>query len=295
MSQARANGIQIEYETFGDSASPALLLIAGNGAQLIFWEDEFCQSLAQNGFYVICFDNRDAGLSTKFDQAGVPDLMAAFQAAMQGKPVQAAYSLDDMADDAVGLLNALGIGKAHICGLSMGGMIAQVVACRHPEHVLSLTCIMSNTGNPQAPQGKPEALAAVMAPAPEGREAFIEHNLEVWRKIWSPGFPFEEQRARTFMEKSYDRSFCPQGMARQNLAIMATGDRRPLLASIKAPALIIHGSADPLIPLEAGQEAVRVIPGASFLVIEGMGHDLPQGVWERIVDAVSRHAQQANP
>ena len=293
MPSVAANGIKLEYETFGDSSSPAFLLIAGNGAQLIYWEMEFCELLAKAGLHVICFDNRDAGLSTKFDETGVPDLMAAFQAAMAGKPVEAAYSLDDMADDAVGLLDALGIAKAHICGLSMGGMIAQVVAYRHPDRVLSLTCIMSNTGDPQAPQGKPEALAAVMVPPPDGREAYIAHNLRVWRQIWSPGFPFEDERAQAFLENSYDRSYYPQGAVRQNMAILATGDRRASLATIKAPTLMIHGADDPLIPLEAGKEAARLIPGAGLLIIEGMGHDLPQGAWAQITAAISRHTQRA--
>jgi pimeloyl-ACP methyl ester carboxylesterase len=291
MPHVTAHGIQIEYDTFGDSSSPTLLLIAGNGAQLLFWDVAFCERLANAGFFVIRFDNRDAGLSTKFDAAGVPDFMAAIKAAMEGKPVAAAYSLDDMADDAIGLLDALGIKQAHICGLSMGGMIAQVVAYRHPEHVLSLTSIMSCTGNPDMPQGKPEALAAVLAPSPDAREAYIEHNINIWRSIWSPGFPFEEQRARTFMEKSYDRSYYPQGMVRQNVAIIANGDRRPLLASIKVPALVIHGANDPLIPVEAGKDTARAIPGARVLIIDGMGHDLPTGVWEEIATAISQHAK----
>jgi len=293
MPKVEANGIGIEYDTFGDKSSPALLLIAGNGAQLIYWEVEFCELLAKAGLFIIRFDNRDAGLSTKFDEAGVPDLGAAFQAAMAGKPVEAAYSLDDMADDAVGLLGALGIAKAHICGLSMGGMIAQVVAYRHPDRVLSLTSIMSNTGNPESPQGKPEALAAVMAPPPNEREAYITHNLRVWRRIWSPGFTFEEERAKAFLEKSYDRSYYPQGMIRQNMAILASGDRRASLATIKAPTLVIHGADDPLIPVEAGKEAARLISGTSLLIIDGMGHDLPRGVWAQVAAAVYRHARQA--
>ena len=294
MSNAQSNGIQIEYDTFGDSASPALLLIAGNGAQTLFWNEDFCGILAASGLFVIRFDNRDSGLSTKFDEAGTPDIVAEIQAAMAGKPMTSAYTLEDMADDAVGLLDALGIDRAHICGASMGGMIAQVVAYRHPSRVLSLTSIMSNTGNPETAQGKPEAIASVVAPAPEEREANIEHNMKVWRKIWSPGFPFEEERARVFLEESYDRSFCPQGMARQNLAVLARGDRRAALATISAPTLVIHGSADPLIPLAAGQEAARVIPAADLMIIDGMGHDMPTGVWAQIASAISRHAKNAN-
>lgn len=292
MPQVATNGIRIEYETFGDRRSPTLLLIAGNGAQLLFWDVPLCEMLAATGLHVIRFDNRDAGLSTKFEAAGVPDMMASIQAAMEGKPITAAYTLDDMADDAVGLLDALGIAKAHVCGLSMGGMIAQVVAYRHPEHVLSLTCIMSCTGNPEVPQGKPEALAAVVAPPPEGREAYIAHSLVVWRRIWSPGYPFEEERARMFMEASYDRAHYPQGMARQNLAILANGDRRPSLATITAPTLVIHGAADPLIPVEAGRDTARSIPGARLQIIDGMGHDLPTGVWPTVVAAIAGQVRQ---
>jgi pimeloyl-ACP methyl ester carboxylesterase len=294
MAKVTANGIQIEYDTFGDSSSPALLLIAGNGAQLLFWEVEFCELLAKKGYFVIRFDNRDAGLSTKFEEAGIPDFPAAIKALMEGKPVQSAYSLDDMADDAVGLLDALGIEKAHICGASMGGMIAQVISYRHPKHVLSLTSIMSTTGNPELPQGKPETIAAVLAPQPAERLAYVEHNMNIWRRIWSPGFPFEEKRARTFLEKSYDRSYYPQGAVRQNMALLANGDRRPPLSTIAVPALVIHGADDPLIPVEGGKDTAQVIPGAKLFIINGMGHDMPKGVWAEIVDAISKHAVQTN-
>jgi len=294
MPDVTANGIQIEYDTFGNSSFPALLLVAGNGAQMIFWEVEFCELLATTGYFVIRFDNRDAGLSTKFEEAGIPDFPAAIKAAMEGKPVESAYTLDDMADDAVGLINALGIEKAHICGVSMGGMIAQVISYRHPKHVLSLTSIMSTTGNPDLPHGKPDALAAVLAPAPEERGAYVEHNMNVWQMIWSPGFPFEEERARTFIEESYERSYYPQGTVRQNIALIANGDRRPLLSSIKVPTLVIHGSDDPLIPVEGGKDTARAIPGASLLIINGMGHDMPKGAWSKIINAISHHTMQAN-
>lgn len=291
MPHIQANGIRIEFETFGSRADPALLLIAGNGAQLLFWETEFCEMLADTGFFVILLDNRDAGLSTKFEEAGSPDFMGAIQAVMAGKAVDAPYSLNDMADDCIGLLDAMHIEKAHICGASMGGMIAQVVAYRHPQRILSLTSIMSNTGNPQSAQGHPDALAAVVAPSPTERNAYIEHNMKVWRKIWSPGFPFEEERAHAFLENSYDRSFCPSGAIRQNIAILACGDRTASLTTIKAPALIIHGSGDPLIPLDAGKEAARAIPESRLLVVEGMGHDLPKGAWSEIVTAISKHLE----
>jgi pimeloyl-ACP methyl ester carboxylesterase len=295
MPLAVANGIQIAYDTFGDPASPALLLIAGNGAQLLVWDAEFCGLLANTGLFVIRFDNRDAGLSTKFGAAGIPDSLAAIQAALAGRQVKAPYTLDDMADDAVGLLSALGLEKAHICGASMGGMIAQVVAYRHPERVLSLTSIMSTTGNFRLPQGNPETLARVVAPSPTERDAYVEHMQALWRTIWSPGFSFEEARVRAFLEKSYDRSFYPQGMARQNLAILACGDRRPRLATIKAPTLVIHGTDDPLIPVEGGEDTVRSIPGAHLHLIRGMGHDIPKAAWAELIGELSQHLAQAAP
>jgi pimeloyl-ACP methyl ester carboxylesterase len=290
MPAVSANGIQIEYDTFGDDSSPALLLIIGAGGQMIYWEFEFCESLAKRGLFVIRFDNRDAGLSTKFDEAGIPDMMAA----MEGKPVAAAYSLDDMAADAVGLLDALGIQKAHICGASMGGMIAQIISYRYPERVLSLTSIMSSTGNPELPQMKPEVLAAVFKPVPAEREAYIEHNVNLWRMLWSPGFPFDEKRLRRVLAEGYDRSYYPPGMIRQSLAVLKNGYRKSLIASIKAPTLIIHGDEDPLMSVEGGKEISQLIPSAKLLIINGMGHDMPKEVWSQITDAIYDHAVQAN-
>jgi pimeloyl-ACP methyl ester carboxylesterase len=290
MPNVTANGIQIEYDTFGANSSPALLLVMGAGGQMIFWDFEFCELLAKRGHFVIRFDNRDVGLSTKFEKAGIPDMMAA----MKGKPVCSAYSLEDMADDAVGLLDALGIEKAHICGASMGGMIAQVISYRYPVRVLSLTSIMSSTGNPELPQIKPDVLAAVFKPVPEEREAYIEHNVNLWRTLWSPGFPFDEKRLRTIMAESYDRSYYPQGMARQSVAVLAHGYRRSSIASIKVPTLVIHGDEDPLMSVEGGKETAQLIPGAKLLIIDGMGHDMPKEAWSKIIDAISNHTMQAN-
>ena len=289
MPNVTANGIQIEYDTFGDSSSPALLLIMGGGSQMIYWEVEFCELLAKNGLFVIRFDNRDIGLSTKFENAGVPDMMAA----MRGEPVSSAYTLEDMADDAVGLLVALGIEKAHICGASVGGMIAQVISYRHPERVLSLTSIMSSTGNPELPQIKPEVLAEVYKPVPDGREAYIEHNVNMWRKLWSPGFPFDEKRLRALVAESYDRSYYPQGMARQSAAVLTHGYRRSSISSIKVPTLVIHGDKDPFMSVEGGKETAQMIPEAKLLIIDGMGHDMPKEVWPTIIDAISNHTIQA--
>lgn len=289
MPNVTANGIQIEYDTFGDSSSPALLLIMGGGSQMIYWEVEFCEVLAKKRHFVIRFDNRDIGLSTKFEKAGIPDMMAV----MKGKPANLAYTLEDMADDAVGLLVALGIEKAHICGASVGGMIAQVISYRHPERVLSLTSIMSSTGNPELPQIKSDILAEVYKPVPDERKAFIEHHVDMWRKLWSPGFPFDEKRLRTLMAESYDRSYYPQGMARQSAAALAHGYRKPSIASIKTPTLVIHGDKDPFMSVEGGKETAQLIPGAKLLIIEGMGHDMPKEAWSKIIDAISTHTMQA--
>ena len=285
MPQATANGIQIEYDTFGDKQSPALLLIMGGGSQMIHWEAEFCELLAGKGFYVIRFDNRDVGLSTKFEEAGIPDMMAS----TPDNPAKPPYSIGDMADDAVGLLDALGIEKAHICGASVGGMIAQAVAYRCPERVWSLISIMSSTGNPDLPQIKPEILAEVYKPVPAERDAYVEHYVEMWRKLWSPGFPFDEERLRNLTGASFDRSYYPQGLARQGSAAIANGYPKASIESIKVPTLVIHGDKDPFMPVEGGRETARLIPDAKLMIIEGMGHDMPKEVWPEITAAMTEH------
>jgi pimeloyl-ACP methyl ester carboxylesterase len=287
MPSTTANGIQIEYETFGESLSPPLLLIMGLSAQMIGWEKEFCQRLVEKGLFVIRFDNRDVGLSTKFEEAGIPDIMAA----MRGRELQTAYGLDDMADDAVGLLDALGIKKAHICGASMGAMITQVIGYRHPSRVLSLIPIMGTTGNPVLPRAKPEAFEMLVTPTPEEREAYIEHSVIMWKVFWG-SLPFDEEIVRKRAADSYDRAFYPPGIPRQHAAIISNGNRRSRLASISAPTLVIHGSEDPLLPVEHGKDTVEAIPGAEMLVIDGMGHCLPKVVWPQIVDAIVNHTSK---
>ena len=200
------------------------------------------------------------------------------------------YTIEDMADDGAGLLDALGIPCAHICGMSMGGMIAQTIALRHPSRVLSLTSIYSNTGNPELPQPKPEVLSALFAPPPAERMANIEHMIGVFKMIAGHGFPFDEEWTRRKMAESYDRCFYRKGRARQMLAIVAQSNRRDTLASIKVPVLVIHGTDDPAVPVEAGKETAAVIPGAKLILIEGMGHDLPHGgAWPQIVEAITAH------
>jgi len=296
MSRVTANGIQIEYETFGDPSGRPLLLIIGLGGQMIHWDDDLCQDLAKRGHYVIRFDNRDVGLSTKFDEAGVPNLLETFGKIMQGEKIKPPYTLDDMADDAVGLLDALGIRKAHICGMSMGGMIAQTIAIRHLSRVLSLISIYSTTGNPEVPQPKPEVIGLLITPPPAEREAFIEHMLGLFKTIAGPGFAVDEKWTRKIMAGSYDRCFYPQGMARQLVAILTHGNRGPALASVKVPTLVVHGTSDPLVPVEGGKDTAKAVPGAQLMLIEGMGHDLPHGgAWPRIVEAIAAHTSKTTP
>jgi pimeloyl-ACP methyl ester carboxylesterase len=289
MSQATANGIQIEYETLGDPSARPLLLIGGLGDQLIHWDEDLCRDLARRGHYVIRFDNRDAGLSTKFDEAGVPDLASDDN---KGPP----YTLEDMADDAVGLLDALGIHKAHACGASMGGMIAQTVAIRHPSRVLSLISIYSGTGNPRLPPPRPEVMELLLAPSPRDREAYIEYMMELFKAMAGRGFVFDEEWTRRITARAYDRSFCPDGTARQFIAVTAQGNRKTALASVTVPTLVIHGTDDPLVPVEAGRDTAESIGGAELLLIEGMGHALPHGgAWSRIVEAIATHTMKAKP
>ena len=287
MTTARANGIEIAYETFGPPEGRPLLLIMGLAAQMILWDDDLCAALAARGHRVIRFDNRDVGLSTKCDWAGMPDAAAAMQAALLGERVDAPYTLRDMAADAVGLLDALGIAAAHVVGASMGGMIAQAMAIAHPTRVLSLTSIMSSTGDRSLPPARPEAAAVLLLPVAAGRAANVERAVHVFRTIGSPGFPFDEARVRELAVRSYDRCFHPAGVARQLVAILASGSRREGLAGVSVPTLVIHGRDDPLVPVEAGLDTAEAVPGAELLVIDGMGHDLPRAVWPRIIDRIS--------
>jgi pimeloyl-ACP methyl ester carboxylesterase len=293
MATATANGIQIEYDTFGDKSSRPLLLIMGLSDQMIMWDEEFCEQLAAKGHYVIRFDNRDVGLSTKFDEAGIPDLMEAMLAMKEGKKIGAPYSLDDMADDSVGLLDALGIDKAHICGISMGGMIAQTMTIRHAERVSSLTSIMSSPNAHFFLRAKPDVMDIFLTPPPEEREAYIEYGVKLWEILCGSHFPFNEDWFRKKLALCYDRCFYPQGVERQLAAVLAHGDRTHALKSMTAPTLVIHGADDPIIPVDCGEATAEAVRGATFLAIEGMGHDLPVEVWPQVIDAITAHTQKA--
>jgi pimeloyl-ACP methyl ester carboxylesterase len=293
MANVRANGIRIEYDTFGSRAGEPILLVMGLGGQMLLWDEEFCQRLADRGHWVVRFDNRDVGLSTHFDEHGEPNLPQIMMDAQAGKTPSVAYSLDDMADDAIGLCDALALPRAHVVGASMGGMIAQTIAYRHAPRVASLVSIMSSTGSPSLPPAKPELLARLAGPAPVGREATIEASVETWRLISGPGYPFDEAAVRERTGLLYDRANHPQGQARQLAAIIAHGDRSPRLAAVRAPTLVIHGTDDPLVPVEGGIHTHASIPGSDLLLIPGMGHDLPRSLFGKLVDAISTHVKKS--
>ena len=281
-----ANGITIEYLTTGDPGGEPLLLVMGLGAQLITWPDGFCEALAERGFHVIRFDNRDTGLSSKIEDGPRPDVLAAFA----GDHSSASYTLSDMAADAVGLLDALGIDRAHVVGASMGGMIAQTIAIEHPRRVRSLCSIMSTTGDPAAGGPTPEAMAVLLRPPAQSRDEAIANSIEAGRVIGSTGFEVPEDALRARAEASYDRCFYPIGIARQLLAIQASGDRTAALADVATPTVVVHGAVDPLVPPAGGELTAKAIPGAELVMVEGMGHDLPEGAWPTVVEAIAANA-----
>jgi pimeloyl-ACP methyl ester carboxylesterase len=289
MPRADANGIEMAYETFGDPHAAPLLLIMGLGAQMISWDEEFCTALANVGFFVIRYDNRDSGLSTHMDAAGPADIAAA----IGGNP-KPAYQLDDMADDAVGLLDALHIRAANIVGASMGGYIAQLVAINHPEHTLSLTSIMSGPALGEGVTAKPEGVAVLMVTPPATREERIEQSMWIRSVLIGPGDPFDETRERRRAVRNIDRAYYPEGTGRQLISCLGAHNRLDLLRQLRAPALVIHGVDDVLIPVENGRLVADAVPGARLIEIEGMGHDLPKRAWPVVLDAIAEVARKAD-
>jgi pimeloyl-ACP methyl ester carboxylesterase len=287
--RAHANGIEIEYDTFGDSSNPAILLVMGLGIQMVGWPEDFCNMLAERGFFVIRFDNRDVGLSSKIEDGPPLDLMKL----MAGDYSSASYTLSDMADDSIGLLDELGIEKAHVVGISMGGMIGQTLAINHPDRVLSLTSIMSTTGSPAVGQPRQDVLMALIAPTPADRAGFIDHEVSVFKLIGSPDYPMDEPEFREVIGLSYDRSYYPPGFMRQLAGILASGDRTEALAAANVPTVVIHGEADPLIAPDGGEATAAAIPAAKLVKIPGMGHDLPRALWPRFVDEIVANAERA--
>ncbi|HEY7201125.1 MAG TPA: alpha/beta hydrolase [Candidatus Dormibacteraeota bacterium] len=289
MPRVTANGLELEYDTFGAPDAAPLLLIMGLGAQMISWDEDFCAMLADRGFHVTRFDNRDVGLSTKLDHLGVPDLSQVLGGA------EPPYRLEDLAADAVGVLDALGIPAAHIVGASMGGFIAQVIAIRHPERVLSLTSIMSAPGGMRDNvPSTPEATEALLKPPPADREGLIEHGVWVSGRISGPAH-FDPEEARRKRARAVDRSVSTAGTARQLAAVAASPSRMAELGGVRVPALVVHGEADPLVPVENGRRTAEAIPGARLLLIPTMGHDLPRPCWPEIVAAIGETARRADP
>ena len=283
------NKIEINYDTFGNSSDPAILLIMGLASQMILWKEEFCQALASQGFYVIRFDNRDVGLSSKISNAPVPDVMKIMAALQQGQQVNVPYTLSDMAKDAIELLDALKISTAHVVGISMGGMIAQTMAIEYPTRVKTLTSISSTTGNPMLPQARPEAMAILITPPPTDRAKNIDAAVKAWKILHGNKYPFDEKYVREREGKIFDRNFYPVGSARQLAAILASGSRNKALEKLTVPTLVIHGDADPLIPVEAGKDTAKSIPNSKLLIIEGMGHTIPDEVAPQIITVILQH------
>jgi pimeloyl-ACP methyl ester carboxylesterase len=290
---ARANGIELCYEIFGDANAEPMILIMGLGAQMIHWDDDFCRQLAGRGFRVIRFDNRDIGKSSKLSGGKRLGPLELLKLRFLKIPVAAPYSLRDMAEDVTGLMDVLGIKSAHLVGASMGGMIAQEIAILFPARVRSLTSIMSTTGNPKVPPPTREAAAVLMAPPPATKEEYFARYAQTWKVLRAGSFPEDEARDRSRAERNFERGLNPAGVGRQLRAILASGSRKQRLASVKAPTLVIHGTVDPLVRPEGGKDTAASISGAKLMMVEGMGHALPIPFWPQIIDAIDKHAHAA--
>jgi pimeloyl-ACP methyl ester carboxylesterase len=286
----RVGDVEICFETFGDPADPALLLVMGLGTQMLGWHEDFCTALAARGFHVIRYDNRDIGRSTILSSAPVPTLG---QIVRRDKRA-ASYTLAEMAADGVGLLDHLGIERAHIVGVSMGGMIAQTIAARRPERVLSLTSIMSSTGSRWRGQPALKTYRQFLRPVSTDRATYIAQTAALFDIIGSPGFDRDDEDLRALLGAMYDRGHDAGSVTRQLAAILASGDRTAELRHITAPTLVIHGTADKLVAASGGRATARAIPGARLLMIEGMGHDLPRGAWPQLIDAIVENTRRAS-
>jgi pimeloyl-ACP methyl ester carboxylesterase len=286
---ADVGDLRLCYETFGHPSSPTILLIMGLGTQMLGWHADLCGQLAGRGFHVVRFDNRDVGRSTRLDGHPPPTPLELVTRRIR----RPAYTLEDMADDAAGLLDALGVDRAHVVGASMGGMIAQTLAGRHPERVLSLTSIMSTTGSRWKGQPALRVYPTFLAKPPRTKEAYVDRMLKLFRLVGSPGFDRDERELVETASLAWDRGPSPAGLARQLAAIIASGDRTPAVSRITAPTLVVHGTKDKLVRVSGGKATARAIRGARLMLVDGMGHDLPRGVWPRLVDAIAGHAAGA--
>jgi pimeloyl-ACP methyl ester carboxylesterase len=286
---ATCGELEICYETFGSAQAPPMLLIMGLAAQMLMWDEQFCEQLASRGFFVIRFDNRDIGRSSQMKGAVIPTRWQMLRGSTRG----AAYTLDEMAKDAVGLLDHLGIGAAHVVGVSMGGMIAQLIAINHPERVRSLVSIMSTTGNRRVGRPQPKMMMRLMRRGARERDAYIQDHIETYRAIGSKTYDFEEEHKRERAARMFERGVYPAGSARQLAAVTSAPDRTASLGGIRVPATVIHGDADPLVNISGGRATAEAIPGARLVVFPGMGHDLPRELWPEIIDAIVDNAKAA--
>jgi len=294
MTSIRANGITIEYEIQGRAKDPAIVLIRGLGSQLIHWPDALMDRLVEAGFFVVIFDNRDAGLSSKFETAGAIDIPDLIARAAAGQPVDVPYGLDDMAADVIGLMDGLGIEKAHVAGISMGGMVAQILAAKNAPRLASMASIMSHSGNPDLPSGSPEALAALMRTAsdPNDREAIIDAAISSAKVLAGPGYPTPDRDLRRLVERAHDRCYCPDGRTRQRAAVVASGNRVEMLRTITVPSQVIHGVDDPLLNITGGEDTAANIPGAEFHAIAGMGHETPASLASNLAQLIGGFADR---
>jgi len=291
MPRAHANGVEIEYQTVGDPHGRPLLLVQGLGAQLISIEDGFCEELAARGFLVIRYDNRDAGRSTWFDDARPVNLAAVWA----GDHSSLAYTLEDMADDAAGVLDDAGIRRTHVAGISLGGMIAQLLATRYPSRVLSLASIMSTTGDRTVGQPTGEAASVLVAPMPRDREGFVDQAVANARAISAgTAFPFDAEAVRRGAARGYDRAYHPKGVGRQFAAILAAGDRTKALGAVVVPTVVVHGEVDQIIGVSGGEATAAAIPGARLVRVPGLGHELPPGFWPALAGALVQNADRAD-
>ncbi|HEX2207302.1 MAG TPA: alpha/beta fold hydrolase [Longimicrobium sp.] len=287
----QANGLRMEYDTFGDPSHPALLLVMGLAGQMVAWDEEFCARLAGCGFHVIRFDNRDMGRSTWMDGAPVPSLLRVLRAARRGEHIEVPYRVPDLANDTLALLDALGVESAHLVGISMGGMIAQTMAMQAPHRVRTLTSIMSHTGEPDLPHPHRRATASLLVPAPRNREMAMRRAVSAWRILTGPAIPLARADAGDGGAGVRPRPQ-PAGVLRQLAGIIASPSRAPGLRTLRVPTLVIHGEHDPLVPLEGGHRTAALVPGAELAIIPRMGHALPPPLWERLIELIARHASR---
>jgi len=289
MAQITANGISIEYDEIGDPKGEPVVLVMGLGAQMIRWPDSFREGLADAGYRVIRYDNRDVGLSQKFEGAEMPPFDEIMASALKGERADVPYDLNDLARDGAAVLETLDASPAHIIGASMGGMIVQIMAARHSDRVRSMTSIMSSTQNPSLPPATPEAMAALTtAPENTERDTVVRHGVKTNAVIGSPGFDYPEDELLALNGASFDRCYYPAGFNRQYAAIIATGDRTEEVKSIKCPSLVIHGADDPLVPVDGGHHTAECIPHAELEIVKGMGHDMPPGVVDILVPRITK-------